>query len=87
MIQLTTSHLGYFEFRLCADKKSIDQLVTQDCFDQHLLSLENDSNRYSIVTSGQNETHYAKVQLPLGITCQFCVLQWNYRTGIHHHNI
>jgi hypothetical protein len=31
--------LGYFEFRLCADKKLANDLMTQDFFIRHLLEL------------------------------------------------
>ena len=76
-IEITNNNLGYFEFRLCP-KKSADELTTQECLDQNLLSLEDDTTRYPITSFGTG-FYNIKVQLPAGITCSNCVLQWYYR--------
>lgn len=83
-IELTASHMGYFEFRLC-DNVQADQ----DCLDKHLLKVLGGSPS----TSGPNdlETRFyprngsriyeIKTALPDGFECGHCVLQWRYIAG------
>lgn len=84
-IFLTPSdYSGYFEFRLCADKTDPMQLVTQECFDRHLLELADGSGstRYRIADNLDNTLQTVSLKLPGGnLNCQFCVIQWRYRTG------
>lgn len=63
-VDLTTSHLGYFEFRLCP-KSSAKELVTQDCLDRNLLTLDDGSTRFPIPTFDPI-SYYPVVQLPKG---------------------
>ena len=79
-VNLTKSHLGFFEFRLCPNKKSADEMVSQECFDEYLLKLEDGSTRYSIGEDG-TRPHYPNIQLPSDIICNNCVIQWTYTTG------
>jgi len=79
-VQLTASHYGHFEFRLCADKKSVDELVTQECLDKHLLKLEDGTTEFPIPTL-EAKNYYPVIQLPADVNCEFCVLQWTYHTG------
>lgn len=47
-MELTTNHLGYFEFRLCVNN-DVDQIITQECLDQHLLEKADGSgNKHTI---------------------------------------
>lgn len=78
-MELTASHKGWFEFRLC-NKSSADELVTQDCFDKTLLNLDDGSTQFPI-PSYDNGYYYPRIQLPTGLSCDYCVLQWWYRTG------
>ena len=81
-VVLVTGMLGYFEFRLCAYKKSSKQLVTQDCFDRHLLAMVNGSTRYYIGDRQDNTVHTVSLKLPDGnVHCENCVIQWRYYTG------
>ena len=84
-VVLTAGHLGYFEFRLCP-KSSAEELVTQECLDQNLLELEDGSTRYPILSEAAVD-YFPVIQLPAGITCDHCVIQWWYTTGmvIFHH--
>ena len=84
-VVLTAVHLGYFEFRLCP-KSSAEELVTQECLDQHLLQLEDGSTRLPIEIESHSD-YFPVIQLPAGITCDHCVIQWWYTTGmvIFHH--
>ena len=79
-IEMTAVHNGYFEFRLCTEKKTINELVTQQCLDKNLLRLADGTTRFTQVTTAIKYT--VNVQLPLGVSCQFCVIQWRYVTGI-----
>ncbi|WAR14812.1 hypothetical protein MAR_004917 [Mya arenaria] len=71
---------GFYEFRLCAEQKE-----SQACFDRHLLTIvghEGDSDSTSVnvpTTQGLNVFH---VQLPVGVTCDYCTLQWRFRQGV-----
>jgi hypothetical protein len=49
MIEVTISHKGFFEFRLCP-KSSASELVTQACLDQNLLTLEDGTTQYEVPT-------------------------------------
>lgn len=78
-MELTSSHLGYFEFRLCP-KRSAEELVTQECLDNYLLRLSDGSTRYQV--PDYTATWYDMlVKLPDGLTCDHCVIQWYYTTG------
>lgn len=78
-VQLTANHLGYFEFRLCEHNDPFTP-VTQECLDEHVLSLPDDEgSRYYI---GPELGEYTvQLQLPENVQCSQCVLQWKYNTG------
>ena len=79
VIQLTAAHNGYYEFHLCTEKKTINELVTQQCLDKNLLTLVDGTTRaYRATKEG---IYTILVQLPMDVTCQFCVIQWRYVTG------
>lgn len=78
-VNLTTSHLGHFEFRLCANKQSPFELVTQRCLDRNVLRLPDGSFRYHV--NQQVGLHNVVVKLPDNVVCDYCVIQWHYRTG------
>lgn len=70
---------GFYEFRLCDEG-----LETQACFDKYLLTIVDhdtgtNSSRIPVpATQGLNIIH---LQLPVGVTCDFCTLQWRFRKG------
>lgn len=78
-VQLTASHYGHFEFRLCP-KSSAQELVTQECFNRNLLTLADGSTQFPISTL-EAIKYYPNIQLPATIACQNCVLQWRYTVG------
>lgn len=81
-VLVTENYGGYFEFRLCADKSDAEQMVTQECFDRHLLKLEDGSTRYYVPDNIANTHHNVTLQLPKeNADCKNCVIQWLYRTG------
>ncbi len=74
-VEVTVSHKGWFEFRLCSDKRRYEELVTQECLNKHILQLENGSTRYDVPTFNP-AFHFPVVKLPNDVTCEYCVLQW-----------
>ena len=78
-VQLTASHYGHFEFRLCP-KSSAQELVTQECLDRTVLRLTDGSTQFPIPTLDSIK-YYPQIQLPSTLTCNNCVLQWRYTVG------
>ncbi|XP_062588720.1 uncharacterized protein LOC134250383 [Saccostrea cucullata] len=79
-VHVTASHKGYFEFRLCPHN---DRKVTvfQDCLDQNLLKDPVTMGTKFFVDDKSVGIYFIELQLPPGIICDACVLQWRYRTG------
>lgn len=75
-VQLTASHMGYFEFRICNDPASNEQ----DCMDKHVLHLQGKEDTKFYPKEG-NAIYEMKYQLPEGLQCEHCVLQWKYIAG------
>jgi hypothetical protein len=73
-VDLTTSHMGNMEWRLCPDHNA----ESQACFNQHVLELATGGTKYAAGPTGILNT---QVRLPQGVRCEHCVLQWNYRAG------
>ncbi|ODM92190.1 hypothetical protein Ocin01_14488 [Orchesella cincta] len=74
-IELTVSHLGNMEWRLCTNPST----ETQDCFNQHVLQLADGSGTKH--TGSPTGLHKVQLRLPEGVRCEHCILQWNYRAG------
>ncbi|XP_049876387.1 uncharacterized protein LOC126373994 isoform X2 [Pectinophora gossypiella] len=74
-VDLTTSHRGFWQFKLCADPEANDQ----ECFDKHVLELEDGSTKY-YPDRGSVKYNVTYV-LPKGLVCDHCVLQWRYTAG------
>ena len=55
---LEVDYSGYFEFRLWADKLEAGEMVTQECFDRHLLILAEGSIRYRIPEEDRKNTTF-----------------------------
>lgn len=79
MVYMTVSHKGYFQFRICPNNNPNVE-VTQSCLDRNLLRQPNGATKYSYNpgTLGQNTV---SLQLPTGMVCTQCVLQWTYNAG------
>ena len=78
-VNLTTNHLGHFEFKLCT-KQSATELVTQRCLDRNPLKLMDGTTRYHV--GQQLGLHNVALKLPDRVVCEHCVIQWHYRTGM-----
>ncbi|CAK1541798.1 unnamed protein product [Leptosia nina] len=74
-VELTASHNGFFEFRVCEDPRA-----TQECLDRHLLLLDGREDSKYYPREG-NKIYEMKYQLPEGFECAHCVLQWRYIAG------
>lgn len=77
-VELTQSHLGFMEFRLCTNPLGGE---TQACFNQHLLQRADGQGSRVNVDRGTG-WYNTQFRLPAGVTCHQCTLQWNYRAGI-----
>lgn len=74
-MQITASHLGFWEFKICPDPERNDQ----ECFDEYVLELENGGTKY-YPTRGST-TYNVNYRLPRDLVCEHCVLQWRYTAG------
>ena len=77
-VQVTASHRGYFEFRLCP-VNSPHQPATHACLDRHLLRRPNGQTKFK--EPGSSGTYTVDLMLPHGLVCKQCVLQWKWNTG------
>ncbi|KAL4227828.1 hypothetical protein ACF0H5_013265 [Mactra antiquata] len=79
-VELTSNHMGYFEFRLCPVNDP-RKPATQACLDRHLLNIAGHGQRYFITRQGANVFEELAVMLPRGLLCSQCVLQWKWVAG------
>lgn len=80
-VKITANHKGHFEFRLCP--ANAEKEVTQECLDQHLLTVVDDDKREAVeypLDGGILGVIAIRVRLP-DVRCERCVLQWHYRGG------
>ncbi|XP_058116352.1 uncharacterized protein LOC131288034 [Anopheles ziemanni] len=83
-VELTASHMGYFEFRICDNVQA-----KQDCLDKHLMRIV--SGTPSIPHANDLKTRFyprngsriydMKAELPADLNCNNCVVQWKYIAG------
>ncbi|XP_037050297.1 uncharacterized protein LOC119084423 isoform X1 [Bradysia coprophila] len=76
-VQITAAHSGFMEFRLCTNPQSGE---TQACFNQHLLQRADGQGSRVPVDRGAG-WYNTRFRLPIGVRCDHCVIQWNYRAG------
>ncbi|KAK6176049.1 hypothetical protein SNE40_014410 [Patella caerulea] len=82
-VEITANHLGYFQFKLCANN-NIKHPVSQTCLDSNVLTIRDKSGRVYGTRFPVNALMLdvnLQVQLPDDIKCSQCVLQWIYTTG------
>ena len=60
-----------------------DQIVTQECFDQHVLPIAGTNNDKYYIPEDTLKTAMLEyeVTLPMGVTCSQCVIQWTWKSG------
>ena len=75
-IKITANHLGYFTFRLAP---LVNKPITQSELDKILLRMPDGNAEWKLPAS--NGYHTITLQLPRGVTCDHCVMQWWWSTG------
>lgn len=76
-VQITANHKGYFVFNLCNVDASGEN---EACFNQWPLRLANGADRFPL-PSDRAGIYDVMLQLPAGLVCNHCVLQWTYVAG------
>jgi len=81
---LTTSHLGYFEVKICPNN-DVAQDPTQECFEKYgpleMRGSEGSGLKYPIPEQGTYNDWDLEVKLPSDLACSQCILQWRYTSG------
>ena len=75
-IELTANHQGFMEFRLCPQNNPLVP-ASQACLDRHLLERVDGAGTRFHPGPG-NKVFEVRLELPEGLTCSQCVLQWRY---------
>ena len=75
-IKITANHLGYFTFRLAP---LVNQPIRQSELDKNLLRMPDGNAEWKLPPA--NGDYTISLQLPRGLTCDHCVLQWWWSTG------
>lgn len=70
---------GFFKFKLC--KSDASTATSQACFDQNPLKLANTADQTIIQIPDIDGDVVVPLQLPAGLTCDQCVMQWTWVTG------
>jgi hypothetical protein len=80
-VLLTTNHMGYFNFSLCVLEDPNAPESGEDCFKP--ITLGDGSPKYVLPNKEEedNDTVNLTLKLPDGLTCDRCVLRWNYNAG------
>ncbi|KAG1683572.1 hypothetical protein GQR58_009909 [Nymphon striatum] len=79
LVQLTASHLGFFEFQLCpTNNKTIRS--NDICFTSHPIQIKGRSDFRYYVDQG-SVTYNISLELPEDLVCDQCVFLWRYQTG------
>ncbi|XP_067672319.1 uncharacterized protein [Haliotis asinina] len=80
-VELTASHKGFFEFRLCPNNSPFRN-VTHECLDRYILPMaETGETKYRIESLAGNQNIEVNLKLPEGVKCSACVFQWKYNAG------
>jgi len=85
-LSFSANHQGRMQFSICdlPDKRmtsSVERaLTTQRCFNKNVLRRADNGEVYSFL-KGNEEKITVKYQLPKGLKCKHCVLQWRWTTG------
>ncbi|XP_022653021.1 uncharacterized protein LOC111264763 [Varroa jacobsoni] len=80
VIEVTTHHKGWFEFKLCPVEDGKES--TQECLDHYpIMLVGNQTSRYTLPEGSKEGIYNFKGQLPKDLVCDRCVLQWHWTTG------
>ncbi|XP_047478848.1 uncharacterized protein LOC125031895 [Penaeus chinensis] len=78
-VDITSNHRGHFEFRICPNNNPSVE-ASQTCLNAHPL-FKADGSGFEHKISTNNGEHAVQLQLPPGLTCTQCVMQWRYVAG------
>lgn len=76
-VMITANHLGYFYYQIC---KMDGARESKECFAANSLKLVNGQDKFPVASSTTG-WYNTTLQLPSGLTCNHCVLQWTYNVG------
>jgi len=82
-IDISANHWGHFELKICPTNGRLNE-ATQECFDANPLVMTDNprSHQFYVPLDSPKITKFNyKVNLPFGVTCSQCVMQWTYYTG------
>ncbi|KAK2581714.1 hypothetical protein KPH14_002199 [Odynerus spinipes] len=77
--RITANHWGHFKFQICPLSNS-KELETEECFERFPLKFEDGSDKYQVPTHEIRDYKMTLV-LPENLTCEHCVLRWEYVAG------
>lgn len=77
IVKITASHKGQFTFSLC--NMDVEE-ESEECFERNPLKLINGSDSFHVDKDLVTE-YPVYLSLPKGLTCEHCVLRWQYRAG------
>ena len=82
-VKITANHKGYFTFRVAP---LIKAPIRQKDLDKIMLEMENGDAEWKLLSSHGNAVFTITLKLPMGLTCEHCVLQWWWTTGNNYVN-
>lgn len=88
-VEILSSVLGYFEFNICPHN-DITHPVSQDCLDEYPMRILNKDmttsygrRYYPELEPGMPGRISLALEIPDGMTCSQCVLQWRWHGGLY----
>jgi len=79
--RLTTTHKGYFQFRIGNYDNSIPKADKMGRLSGYLLKVVGGGDKFMLPRGARAGVYSTKLQLPADLTCNRCVMQWTYRGG------
>ena len=86
-IEVLSSVQGFFQFNLCPNN-DIAERISQDCLDEYPLKILSKDQKisygrryYPEISPGKRGQVSLSLEIPEGLTCTQCVLQWRWRGG------
>ena len=80
-VELTTSHQGWFEFRIGDYEFGKVEHIGNGMLKGHLLKTPGGSPRFYLPKNSGAGFYKTKLVLPADLTCNRCVMQWWYKTA------
>ncbi|XP_043285781.1 uncharacterized protein [Venturia canescens] len=81
-VELLDNKFGFFEFALCPlGNGTVTE--TEECFEQHKLHRVIGGYKYHVGRPHEGP-FLVSLRLPRGLTCEHCVLRWQYTAGLQY---